>query len=174
MAARARSVASLAVLFAIVLGTTASLAAATGELFFTPRGATAPIGATPVVHGTRQPVDLVLHLRMTSPEDWNRLPPLAAKGPNPTVRVEVMEFRGGKAYLPTSFILDPLEPSEIVDNRTQTLRLRFLLGRSQMFYFLADHFGHLGLISDKNWEGTYRITAFYGDVSSPPIFVTIR
>jgi len=84
-----------------------------------------------------------------------------------------MEFRGGTPYLPASFHVEQARHARF-EGQTQMRTLWFFVGRSAPFYWIADHFGLIGKWSEKHWEGTYRITAAYQALMSPPVLVTIR
>jgi hypothetical protein len=160
-------------LFGIVAAASHPRAAAADQELYFAKAANVPLGETPMVFGPRDTIELVLTLRLPSGQERGRFSPLAIDGREPTVRIDVMEFRSGQPYLPASFRVERLRDVE-VDHRYETARLWFLLGRSQPFYWIADHFGGIGKVSDKHWEGTYRITASYQNLTSRPIFVTIR
>jgi len=156
----------------LVAGANASRAA-DRELYFS-KMAHDPLAATPIVYGPRDSIQLTLNLRTSSSADRARFPPLVIDHRlEPNVRFEVIEMRKGVEYLPASFRIDGQRDRQ-VDGPYQMADVWFLLGRSQPFYHIADHFGLLGRASDKHWEGTYRIRAFYREFSSPPIFVTVR
>ena len=149
------------------------LAVAADRALYFSNAAGASLGATPIVFHPRDVIELVLNLRNRSLKDRDSVPDLAVEGSNASVRLDLMEFRGGVAYLPASFRVEQAHDVRF-EGPTEMRTLWFLIGRSQPFYWIADHFGLVGKFSEKHWEGTYRITATYQGLASPPVFITIR
>ena len=159
--------------FALLVIGAASAGAADPELYFSKTSHSA-LSATPLVYGPRDSIEFILNFRARSIEDRERFPELTIADRDASVRFDVKEIRRGIEYLAASYRVESLDRREVVDGPYRMANLRFLLGRSQPLYWIADHFGGIGWVVDKHWEGTYRIRAFYREFTSPPIFVTVR
>ena len=156
-----------------IVAAPASVRSADQALFFS-RSEHAPLPETPMVIHPRDEFKITLNLRTKSIEDRGRFPLLVIDSRlEPNVRFEVTEFRKGTPYLPASFWVEG-QLDRQVDGPYHMAQVWLWLGRSKPFYWIADHFGYIGKMSEKHWEGTYRIRAFYREFTSPPIFVTVQ